>query len=186
MRRCVFYLFMTIAFTLNAQTKLSSYVRPELQQYKKSFVVAGKKYTMYWVDRNKDLNPTSKGVSDIYIVPDNFKPISFGNKNDENFPPCIDKLILHDIPGKEFLEAVLSEKSTAGDGSATFHTYGFRLPDDIANEIVDLACGDTSFNLNPMLQKFGSTTSATLTPYKSKFGNSLHTTPSSPCIKPAK
>lgn len=164
----VILMFICSAFGLMAQQKVSSYLKPELVQYKKNFTMNGKKYTMYWVDFNKDINPTSMGVREIYLVPSDFKPINPADDlHDCNCPARIERLILHDIPGKEFLEAYVQEIKCDNNGyNKESHRYGVRLPDDIANEIVYLACGNTKFSLNKSLSQFESTTSEALSPLK--------------------
>lgn len=171
MKKLHFLMIMLIcaAFTAIAQQKVSNFVRPEVVQYQKSFTMDGKKYTMYWVYRDKDIRPNSLGVSDIYLVPSDYKPINplYRPIYDDNCPPYIQKLILHDVPGKEFLEAYVREIKCDKNGeNQEAHEYGVRLPDDIANEIVDLACGDTKFGLNQMLTRFGETKSEALSPLK--------------------
>lgn len=164
----VFVMLLCAMFGAMAQQKVSSYVKPELVQYKKSFKMNGKNYTMYWVYSDKDIKPESLGVSNIYLVPSDFKPINpLGYFNDNNCPPDVQKLILHDIPGKEFLEAYVDEIKCDNNGqNRESHRYGVRLPDDIANEIIDLSAGDTKFSCSKQLSQFGSTTSEELTPLK--------------------
>lgn len=150
---------------------ISSYVRPELVQYKKSFRTEnGKQYTMYWVDQNKDIKPNSKHVSSIYLVPAGYKRVNpLNDFNDDNRPPEISGLVLHDVgKGKEFLEAVVEEvKCDANGRNKAQHKYGIKLPDDIADDIIGVALGKTNYTCNPMLKKsISSTTSSTLTPLK--------------------
>lgn len=136
-----------------------------------SFTDHGKKYWVIWACESYEANEHPNWVRYIFIVPDGFKAQS--KNTSYSLSPNVDKFILHDIPGQEFLEAVIkdvyveyyTDKSNGHEMSRQVRKkYGIRLPDDIANQIVYLATGDTKYELNRLLGQFGSTTSKDLTP----------------------
>jgi hypothetical protein len=126
-------------------------VRKEVVQHKERFTVNGKGYTMYWVDGMKESHKTKDPnlISDIYFVPDGYKPVIIGEEHDKNQPPQLKGLIMHDYGTDEecFCGAIVREivydKNT---NRSSAYEYEMRLDNDAANHILDLLNGDTKFN----------------------------------------
>ena len=91
--------------------RTSSYVRPEVVQYKKSFSSNGTQYTMYWVNPTKNGDASNKYVKEVYFVPNGYQPKYQGSG--EECPPQLDKIRLHEVPGQgAFVGAIVREKKT--------------------------------------------------------------------------
>ena len=136
-----------------------------------SYTDKGKKYWVLWGAESYEYAQNPNWVRYIFVVPDWFKAQS--KHISYSLSPHIDKIILHDIPGQEFLEAVIIDtyveyyidQSNGHEMSRQVRKkYGIRLPDDIADEIIYLTAGHTKYGCNPMLGQYGSTTSKELTP----------------------
>ena len=151
----------------------SSYVRPEVVQYQKTFTSGGKQYTMYYVHDEKAENPNSKYVSEVYFVPKGYQPVKVSRANsDDNRPPKLVGIIYHDLPnGKEFVGGKITEITCDKYGhedSRKWVTKEIVLPPDIANGLMDLVKGRTKFVVPPkgaiarMFQNMEATTSPSL------------------------
>ncbi|MCM1339472.1 MAG: hypothetical protein NC191_07380 [Muribaculaceae bacterium] len=128
--------------------RVSSYVRPQYVQYEKAFSSNGKSYNMYYVYSSKDIRPNNTSVSGVYFVPKGYQPINPGGYyEDYNHPPRLAGVRLHQLGnGRDFVGAVVSEEVCDKDGkNGKFIKYEIRLPDDIANGLMDLAEGKTKF-----------------------------------------
>lgn len=101
----------------------------------------GKKAKLVFCDyasRHKD-NKTSDLVSEVYYVPNDYKPIDI-----YTLPPEVITLVYHDLgPGKEFCGIIVSEK--IGEKNQTKQTikYEIRLDDKSAQKLIDLIAGDS-------------------------------------------
>lgn len=126
-------------------------VRKEVVQHKERFTVNGKGYTMYWVDAAKSSHTKNapNHISDIYFVPDGYKPIVIGEEHDKNQPPCLKGLIMHDYGSDEdcfcgaIVRDIVYDKNT---NRASSYEYEIKLDNDAANHILDLLNGDTKFD----------------------------------------
>lgn len=116
-------------------------------QHKETFVANGKKYTMYYTDLLKGFKGRYKDVSDIYIVPQDFKLIKDDIGYEANTPPKMIQFRYHKISddiNNNFVGAVLHQKICDENGNNTkFKTWEIRLPDEIANKILYLILGET-------------------------------------------
>ncbi len=122
--------------------RTSSYVRPEVVQYKKSFSSNGTQYTMYWVNPTKNGDASNKYVKEVYFVPNGYQPKYQGSG--EECPPQLDKIRLHEVPGQgAFVGAIVREKKT----NQNWYKKEIKLPDAIANELMDLVEGKTRFKV---------------------------------------
>lgn len=134
--------------------------------YKTSFKSpqTGSKYWMLWTKKNYDNDPYF--VRDIIVVCDDYKYIAKKDVSDSrrySVIPKIKKLILHEPAGEEaFLEALLTESTTDYYVSGTnghemqnffVREWGFKLPDNIANEIIDLTGGESKYHTHSVLKK---------------------------------
>jgi len=133
-----------------SSTKRSSYVAPDITQYERKFTALdGKKYTMYYTDYMKNTHNNKDIVMEIYFVPEDYKPINIGYRNDENIPPKMTGFLYHDIgKDKEFVGAKVVRHETYGEGYKKYseiYEYEIPLPTDIANEIIDLITEKTKY-----------------------------------------
>lgn len=166
------------------KTRTSSHLNPKRQLHKTPFMMGGKRVTMYWMKDYDNTDPSDKTVSNIFIVPDGYEGFSdFVKDEDINMPPCVHTLILHDIPGKEWLEAVVYEVSKDSEGVYSYHRYGVSLPEDVANEIIDLLSGDTPYSMG-LIYKLEKNKSTTLTPQVDINGNKVQRSTSLPRVLP--
>ena len=136
----------------------------EVIVYKTSYIdpESGSKFWMLWTKYNYDEDPYF--VKNIYIISDNYTydARDFGdNSRRYTLVPNVKKLILHEPAGEEpFLEALLTESATDYYKGTDGHDYesffvrewGKKLPDDIANEILDLTCGNSKFHTHSVLK----------------------------------
>lgn len=139
-------------YTNRTTQKTSSYVKPEVVQYKRAFSSNGTQYTMYWVNSTKNGDANNNYVKDVYFVPSGYKPNNASSsREDDNIPPRLTGIRYHDLPnGKEFVGAkVVEVKSDAkvGASSRKWYTKEIRLPDEVANELMDLVKGRTKFQV---------------------------------------
>lgn len=125
-------------------------------KYQKTFTSGGKKYTIYWEGTESNI------VNNIYIVPDaevytrlgkqyvrtkaNITPTINGKKmwpmSDD--VPKLKKIIVHDLPGNnDFIGALVYTWFQDGTGvlNSEMVSWEIKLPDDIANEMLDLVDG---------------------------------------------
>lgn len=130
----------------------SKVIRPAVVLYQKDFKAEGKNWTMYYTNERKAKSPT-KHVLDIYLVPETYVQKKYLGE-DTTRPPAIAKLVYHDLGGdKDFVGALIKERIEQNDGSLTIASREIRLPDEIADEIMDLLDGTTKFTFNPQLEK---------------------------------
>lgn len=129
----------------------SKVIRPAVVLYQKDFKAEGKNWTMYYTNEEKVKEP--KFVSKIYLVPETYVQKKY-LEEDTTRPPAIAKLVYHDLGGdKDFVGALIKELKEENDGSLSTASREIRLPDEIANEIMDLLDGTTKFTFNPQLEK---------------------------------
>jgi hypothetical protein len=134
---------------------INEYLDPADVQYKKTFRLEGKKYTMYFVERGKALHKDKNLVVDIYFIPDDYKYDDiFG---DVNIPPHMVEVVYHDLgdpDNKDFCSVVLSETICDKNGKNSKNIKReVIIPEDIANDIIDLYNGDTKYKLVGYLLK---------------------------------
>lgn len=131
------------------------YFKPEIIQYKQDFTMNGKKWTMYWTDEVKKVRKDKNIINSIYFVPEDFKPIYSSSITIENSPPSLFKLIYHnlgDLENKDFASVITNETICEEKGQNTQYVQReFRIPDEIANKLVDLLVGDTELKTTPAL-----------------------------------
>ena len=115
-------------------------------QFKKGFKMEGKNYTLYYINMNKGEKDSDYLVTGIYLVPEDYSLIRLYGEN-RNYPPSIKKFIYHDLgdpENKDYCTAVLRERRCDKDGkNSEFVDYEVRLPNEIANDIIELASGGT-------------------------------------------
>lgn len=140
---------------------VSKYVDPAYVHKKFRFTAENKNWTMYFV------KPTSskddKKVSSIYLIPDGYKKVVNGDGEEIGYPQEIRKLIYHDIGEEnEFIGAFTRE----GKGNYWIERE-MKLPDDIANELLDLVSYKTDLLPNKLLvNNFTTVKTAQLIPTK--------------------
>lgn len=131
-----------------AQSKqvLPGALKEKYIQLKKGFKMEGKNYTLYYINMNKGEKDRDKWVTDIFLVPEDYSLIRLYGEN-RNYPPLIRKFIYHDLgdpENKDYCTAVLRERRCDKDGkNSEFVDYEVRLPNEIANDIIELASGGT-------------------------------------------
>ena len=65
-------------------------------QFKKTYKMEGKNYTLYFIDSAKEVRPKKNIVTDIFLIPEDFSYIyKFGEAR--NYPPMLEKFIYHDL-----------------------------------------------------------------------------------------
>ena len=114
-------------------------------QFKKTYKMEGKNYTLYFIDSAKEVRPKKNIVTDIFLIPEDFSYIyKFGESR--NYPPRLKKFIYHDLgdpENKDYCSALLHERRCDKNGeNSRFLEREVRLPDDVANDIIGLANGD--------------------------------------------
>ena len=147
----VFALFvMCIFFPILAHSQskqvLPGIFKEKYIQFKKTFNMNGKQYTLFFLDSAKNVREEKNIVTGIYLVPDDFSLIEhFGESM--NYPPRLKEFIYHDLgdpENKNYCTAILHEQRCDKNGNnSEYVNYEVRLPDDIATEIINLASGDT-------------------------------------------
>lgn len=115
-------------------------------QYKRPFKMDGKDYMLYFINLNKGEKGKDDLVTDIFLVPDDYSLIRLYGEN-KNYPPSLKKFTYHDLgdpENKDYCTAVLHERRCDKDGkNSRFIDYEVRLPNDIANDIINLASGES-------------------------------------------
>ena len=165
-------LSLVLPINVKADTVFQSDIK-----YQKSFYSEGKKYTMYWVSSSiySDENAWMKannGVNEIYIVPDAImekyrgdQRVKMNNGNSLEFDskgkrwwaqssevPKLTGIVLHELQNKgaDFVGAIV-RTGFAEDGKSSLSSKGveweIKLPDDIANEMMDLVEEKTKFRV---------------------------------------
>lgn len=137
-----------------APSRLKKFLGDDRVLYKKSFVSDGIKYTMYYSNGSL-FNPASREenfVTDVIFVPSDYV------LKEDKRPPWLTKLIYHDLGSdKEFIGAnIRYTKEVPDEYYGTQNAYfekEIRLPNDIANEVMDLVLGDAKFIPSPDLSK---------------------------------
>ena len=124
-------------------------------QYKKSFRLDGKNYTMYFVELGKAHNDEKDVVNEIIFMPEDFNHIYVPGAG--NIPPQVDEVVYHDLgdpENKDFCSVVLGERICDKNGK---NSKNIRreviIPEDIANDIIDLFNGDTEFRIKGYFAK---------------------------------
>ena len=174
MKRLTASLCLIVAFFMFVTSVAAEQLFEKDIKYQKTFTSGGKKYTMYWVcfsvyvDEKKELDAIN-GVNEIFIVPDaeiitsrkGARIVSI--KNGFNVTvngkkmwimsydvPKLTKIILHEPKGQEaFVGALVTAPFQDGSGvwNERAGTWEIRLPDDIANEMMDLVKERTKFRV---------------------------------------
>lgn len=127
-------------------------------QFKKTYKMEGRNYTLYFIDSAKEVRPKKNIVTDIFLIPEDFSYIyKFGESR--NYPPRLKKFIYHDLgdpENKDYCSALLHERRCDKNGeNSRFLEREVRLPDDVANDIIGLANGDLGlFMLDRMASMF--------------------------------
>lgn len=115
------------------------------------FIMNGKKYHLLF-DRPTDY---AKGnVKNVFIYPDGFKSGSQGDLS--LMLPEVKEFIVHNVPGQELWGSVIIEeivmnrepankKNKFNDFSMKYTSTDVRLPDDIAQKILDLIQDNSSY-----------------------------------------
>lgn len=114
-------------------------------QFKKTYKMEGKNYTLYFIDSAKEVRPKKNIVTDIFLIPEDFSYIyKFGESR--NYPPRLKKFIYHDLgdpENKDYCSALLHERRCDKNGeNSRFLEREVRLPDDVANDIIALKSGE--------------------------------------------
>ena len=142
--------FPEVQRTQQSGQKLPPEFTSENIQYTKKFRMEGKQYTLYYLDTAKKLRGKDNIVTDIYMVPSDYNHIRKNNYGSNN-PPVMRKFIYHDLgdpENKDYCSALLLEKVCDKNGdNSKFIKREVRLPDEIAEEIISLANGDTQFRI---------------------------------------
>ena len=131
-------------------------------QYQKSFTSGGVEYTMYWVDHNIGRNETTSAernyVKEIYIVPNAYlangevksRGFKFGDGRYINpgSLPSLRTVAYHDV-NTPFVGAVVEAdiRKENEERYGGYFSWEIRLPDDIANSMMDLAEGLTKWRV---------------------------------------
>lgn len=146
---------MTVSFpevqrTQQSGQKLPPEFKSENIQYTKKFRMEGKQYTLYYLDGAKTVRKNKNIVTDIDFVPDDYSYIE-KNGFPKNSPPSMRKFIYHDLgdpENKDYCSVIVNETRCDKNGNnSKFITREIRLPDEIANEIVNLFSGETQFRI---------------------------------------
>ena len=110
----------------------------------------GKQYTLYYLDGAKTVRKNKNIVTDISFVPDDYTYIE-RNGLSQNSPPSMQKFIYHDLgdpENKDYCSVIVNETKCDRNGNnSKFITREVRLPDEIANELIGLANGETQFRI---------------------------------------
>lgn len=142
--------FPEVQRTQQSGQKLPPEFTSENIQYTKKFRMEGKQYTLYYLDTEKKLRGKDNIVTSIYMVPSDYNHIRKNNYGSNN-PPVMRKFIYHDLgdpENKDYCSALLLEKVCDKNGdNSKFIKREVRLPDEIANEIVNLFSGETQFRI---------------------------------------
>lgn len=131
-------------------------------QYQKSFTSGGVEYPMYWVDHNIGRNETTSAernyVKEIYIVPNAYlangevksRGFKFGDGRYINpgSLPSLRTVAYHDV-NTPFVGAVVEAdiRKENEERYGGYFSWEIRLPDDIANSMMDLAEGLTKWRV---------------------------------------
>jgi len=134
--------------------RLPDNINSKTIQYKKSFNYQGKRYTMYYHDGLKPVRSDKNTVSAIYFIPSDYNYIEkYGNA--KNYPPSMKQLVYHDLGdlNKDYVSIITTEEVCDRNGeNSHFVKREIRLPDDIANDLIDLYNGKTSLNVTQTLR----------------------------------
>ena len=131
-------------------------------QYQKSFTSGGVEYTMYWVDhgigRNETTSSENNYVKEIYIVPNAYlangevksRGFKFGDGRYINpgSLPSLKTVAYHDV-NPPFVGAIVEAdvRKENDEEYGGYFSWEIRLPDDIANSMMDLAEGLTKWRV---------------------------------------
>ena len=142
--------FPEVQRTQQSGQKLPPEFTSENIQYTKKFRMEGKQYTLYYLDGAKTVRKNKNIVTYIDFVPDDYSYIE-KNGLPQNSPPSMQKFIYHDLgdpENKDYCSVIVNETRCDKNGNnSKFITREIRLPDEIANEIISLANGDTQFRI---------------------------------------
>ena len=102
--------------------------------YEQKFKAMGREYNLLFAS-----NGSKDNAQYVYVIPAN----SDGNRRSEIFPPEVQQLIHHDIGEGDFCGAVITEDLTekGTDKYRGTFRYELKLPDEVAQKIVDLVTG---------------------------------------------
>lgn len=127
-----------------APTCKSKFVRPSIVQYiyPKTIKSGNEEYRMYWVNTNREKDPSNKYIRDIYFVPVGYTPKHSGSGEEQ--PPRASKVIYHNMgKGDTFLGVLVEELAT----DQNWYKFEIRLPDEVADMLLDLIENKTTFNV---------------------------------------
>lgn len=123
-----------------------SYDSKYVQMKKDVKLLDGRTVTMYYI--NHSPNNDNVSVSDVKLVPEGFKTLIVDGQ-ECNFPYAILSLRYHrlsDDGSKDFVGAVVSHTESDKVGhDRTFYVEEMRLPDRLAEELLDLYFGDVKY-----------------------------------------
>lgn len=111
-----------------------------------SFEFEGVKYTMIYTTHKSNM----KEITSVYFIPDGYD--KYANDNIE--PPRFEKLILHNLgdDNKNFAGVWVSEFKVI-ERLPVIIFKEIRLPDDIANKLIDMLYGDYKLPPNKYLKE---------------------------------
>ncbi len=142
--------FPEVQRTQQSGQKLPGLFSPDNIQYTKNFRMEGKQYTLYYLDGAKTVRKNKNIVTHIYFVPADYSYIEKDGLP-QNSPPSMQKFIYHDLgdpENKDYCSVIVKESKCDRNGNNHKSiTREIRLPDEIANEIISLANGDTQFRI---------------------------------------
>ena len=131
------------------EDNLPYYLQKDAVQYSKKFEMDGKKYTMYYTDYCQKFTDRKNAVSEIFIVPEDFKLYKDG-VSELNAPPKVENIVYHDLEGsgQNFVSVVIQETVCSEDGRN--YEQIFReivLPEKIGQKLIDLCNGKSKYYL---------------------------------------
>ena len=129
----------------NSSYDLSSF-DPRDIQYKQYYKMNGKNWVMVWNDVGKSTNSKKNMVGGIFFVPETYRQIQNEMGIDINTPPMLLKMVYHNIGDSSFMTVITRETTCDDEGNNRKRlTKEYRIPDDVANKLIDLFVGDTEF-----------------------------------------
>lgn len=142
-------------FSNQSGIDLSGY-NPKDIQYKQYYTSNGKRWVMVWSDVGKDKFAKKNMVGSIDFVSEDYRQIKDEYGGDANNPPSLLKMVYHNLgdESKNFISVITRETVCDSNGeNKKYVTKEYRIPDDVANKLIDLFVGDTEFeprrNYNP-------------------------------------
>lgn len=110
------------------------------------FVSDGKKYSMQYMTSNTN----NKEITTVYFIPDGYDKYSEDNIE----PPMFEKLILHNLGNdNDSFAGAWTVETAVVDGSMSLVYKEIKLPDDIADKLIDMLYGDYKMPPNKYLKE---------------------------------